>query len=57
MIVEIDAREQELIHYFRGLTSFNQQRLMSIAGTAYENRRRALAVQEGSTPIQCRQKA
>ncbi|SDL82360.1 hypothetical protein SAMN05660860_01368 [Geoalkalibacter ferrihydriticus] len=57
MIVEIDAREQELIHYFRGLTSFNQQRLMSIAGTAYENRQRALAVQEGSTPIQCRQKA
>ncbi|MDO3378486.1 hypothetical protein [Geoalkalibacter halelectricus] len=57
MTVELDAREKELLDYFRGLTPFNQQRLMTIAGTAYENRRRALAVQEETTAIRCRRKA
>ncbi|WP_305043098.1 hypothetical protein [Geoalkalibacter sp.] len=54
MGLPITEQEEELITYFRGMTAFNQQRLLTIAGIAYENRRRTLALQE---PIPARRKA
>ncbi len=48
MILDLSAQEKELIDYFRGLTTFNQHRLMTMAGVAYENNRRTQALREGN---------
>jgi hypothetical protein len=45
MDLKVTEQELQLIQYFRGLTLFNQQRLMSIAGTAYENNQRTKILQ------------
>lgn len=50
MHIDISEQELQLIRYFRGLTPFNQQRLMSIAGTAYDNNQRTKILQENMTP-------
>lgn len=50
MHIEISEQELQLIRYFRGLTPFNQQRLMSIAGTAYDNNQRTKILQENMAP-------
>ncbi|WP_432821514.1 hypothetical protein [Trichloromonas sp.] len=45
---ELSPHEQELLTYYRSLTTFNQRRVFTIARNAYEDVRRANLFRENN---------